>query len=87
MKIEGIEINGDTIANAIRKYYPDYIKLVETQQLFNYVLIFGIRVDTCDTGLPDEVRKNHTTRLRTQSKSPAPHPVLFFSYYDTIHLF
>jgi hypothetical protein len=54
MKIENIEINGDSIANAIRKYYPNYIKLVESQSLYNYVLIFGIRVDTCDTGLPDD---------------------------------
>jgi len=54
MNIENIEINGDTISNAIRKYYPNYINLVESQQLFNYVLIFGIRVATCDTGLPDD---------------------------------
>jgi hypothetical protein len=54
MKIEGIEINGDSIANAIRKYYPSYINLVESQQLFNYVLIFGIRVSTCDTSIPDD---------------------------------
>lgn len=54
MEIDNIEINGDTVANAIRKYYPNYINLVESQQLFNYVLIFGIRVDTCDTGLPDD---------------------------------
>jgi len=54
MKIENIEINGESISNAIRKFYPDYINLVESQQLFNYVLIFGIRVDTCDTGLPDD---------------------------------
>jgi len=54
MKIEEIEINGNSIANSIRKYYPEYINLVESKKLFNYVLIFGIRVETCDTGLPDD---------------------------------
>lgn len=54
MKIENIEINGDSIANAMRKFYPNYIKIVENQELFNYVLIFGIRTSTCDTGLPDD---------------------------------
>ena len=30
--------------------------------------------------LTDEMRKKHTTRWRTKSKSPAPHPAPFFSY-------
>ena len=31
--------------------------------------------------LPDEIRKNHTTHRRTKSKSAAPHPAPFSSYY------
>ena len=34
--------------------------------------------------LPDEMRKNHTTRRRTQSKSQAPHLAPFFSYYPPV---
>lgn len=54
MKIEGINIDGLSIARAIKKYYPDYINLVESKNLFNYVLLFGIRYSTCDTSLPDD---------------------------------
>lgn len=52
--IDGIEITGDAIANAIRTYYPNSIKIVEQQKLYNYMLIFGIRVSTCDTSIPDD---------------------------------
>ena len=55
MTIEGIEITGDSVANAIRKYYPAEIGLIEKEQLLNYVLMFGIRVATCDTSKPDDV--------------------------------
>ena len=34
--------------------------------------------------LPDEMTKNYTTRQRTKSKSPAPHPAPFFSYYPPV---
>jgi len=52
--INGIEINGNSVANAIRQYYPASINLVENKKLFQYILMFGIRVGTCDTSLPDD---------------------------------
>ena len=54
MKIENISIDGLTVARAIKKYYPQYIELVEKQNLYNYLLLFGIRFSTCDTSLPDD---------------------------------
>lgn len=54
MQIEGIEINGQNIANAIMKYYPNSINPIINKQLIEYVIIFGIRVETCDTGIPDD---------------------------------
>lgn len=54
MKLEGIEINGQNIANAIAKYYPNSINPIINKKLIDYVIIFGIRVETCDTGIPDD---------------------------------
>jgi hypothetical protein len=55
MQIHGIEVTGKGIANCIQKYYPGLIKIAEDTPLFDYVFLFGIRVATCDTALPDDI--------------------------------
>ena len=53
-KIEGIEINSDTITNAYKLYYPATYKIMQ-ENLFHYLHIFGIRISTCDTSIPDDL--------------------------------
>jgi hypothetical protein len=52
--IEGIPINAENVVNAIKYYYPKTFDIVEKNALYEYVFLFGIRVYTCDTGLPDD---------------------------------
>lgn len=53
-KIEGIEINSDTITNCYKKFYPATYKIMQ-ENLFHYLHLFGIRVSTCDTSIPDDI--------------------------------
>lgn len=53
-KVEGIEINAQTIKNCYRRYYPASYKQIE-DNLFHYLHLFGIRVSTCDTSVPDDL--------------------------------
>jgi hypothetical protein len=60
MKIEKISINGDTIARAItQNYYPPSgninLNAIITNKWYNYLVLFGIRVSTCDTSMPDDL--------------------------------
>lgn len=55
MKLHGIQITGQGIANCIQKYYPGMIKIAQDTPLYDYVFLFGIRVETCDTSLPDDI--------------------------------
>lgn len=57
MFVDQIPINGDTIANAIMSYYPNgRINLDEIRRLklYNFVILFGIRLETCDSGIMDD---------------------------------
>jgi hypothetical protein len=60
MKIENIPINGNTIARAItQNYFPPNgninLNAIITNKLYNYLVLFGIRVETCDTSMPDDL--------------------------------
>jgi len=54
LTIEGKTVTAQGIANALFKYYPSEIQTVINTKLYGYVMIFGIRVETCDTSAPDD---------------------------------
>jgi len=54
MTIDNIKIDADSIRNAIQLYYPNTLSTIENNQLYYFMALFGIRVSTCDTGLPDD---------------------------------
>jgi hypothetical protein len=54
MKINGIEVTSTSMLNCYKKYYPKtYQQLMQNK--FDYLELFGIRVSTCDTSLPDDL--------------------------------
>jgi hypothetical protein len=55
MKIDNIELSAVNIVKAIKTYYPSIIDLVQQQNLYEYLLLFGIRVSTCNTAIPDDI--------------------------------
>jgi hypothetical protein len=55
MTIEGVSVNGENVKKAIEKFYPETFKTVEQNKLFGYFFLFGIRVSTCDTAVPDDI--------------------------------
>lgn len=48
-------LNTNVIVTAIRTYYPATIEDIEKNKRYNYICLFGIRIDTCDTGKADDV--------------------------------
>jgi hypothetical protein len=52
--IEGIGVNSDTITNCYKRYYPNTYNIIQ-QNLYHYLHLFGIRISTCDTSLPDDL--------------------------------
>ena len=57
MKINGIELNGDAIVRAIKATYPNgkiNLEAIEKNKLYNYLFLFGVRVATCNTSVPDD---------------------------------
>lgn len=55
MKIDNIPVTSDSIIKCYRGYYPNYFKQVSDANKFHFLLLFGIRVSTCDSSLPDDV--------------------------------
>lgn len=55
LNIDGIEVNANTVVNAIKYYYPKTFEFAEKNQAYNYLFLFGIRVSACDTSLPDDI--------------------------------
>ena len=67
--IDNIEVTGESIRNAIIYFCnkttdergrtinrkPTFITQVENQKLYYYFLLFGIRISSCDTSLPDDI--------------------------------
>jgi hypothetical protein len=55
--IEDIEVNANNIYNAISYNYPNTFKGVEDENspLYERLFLFGIRVSTCDTSIPDDI--------------------------------
>jgi len=53
-KIGGIDVNSDTITNCYKRYYPATYKIMQ-DNLYHYLHLFGIRISTCDTSIPDDI--------------------------------
>jgi len=52
--VDGIDINSTTMANCYKMFYPNtYNRLVQKNR-FHYLELWGIRMSTCDTSLPDD---------------------------------
>lgn len=49
------KVDTDSVVAAMRSYYPDSINRIEQNKWYNYILLFGIRVDICDTSKADDV--------------------------------
>jgi len=78
--VDGISINAATLANCYKMYYPEsYNRLVQKNK-FHYLELWGIRMSTCDTSLPDDylggVRVNNLNFLEiiTAAASTDPTP-------------
>lgn len=55
MKIDNIPVTSDTLIKTYKKYYPAYFKQITDANKFHYLMLWGIRVSTCDTSLPDDI--------------------------------
>ena len=53
--IDGIPVDSTTIANCYKMYYPETYKQLDSSDFIHYLHLWGIRVSTCDTSLPDDV--------------------------------
>lgn len=57
MKIGNVTLNGESIVKAIEYNYPKGIihpSVIKKNKIYNYVILFGIRFATCDSGIPDD---------------------------------
>jgi hypothetical protein len=54
-KVEGIPITATTILNAYKMWYPEVYRDIVSENKFKYLYLWGIRVSTCDTSLPDDL--------------------------------
>lgn len=55
MKINNIPVTSDTILKCYRMFYPDYYNRVFLANKFHYLDLWGIRLATCDTSMPDDI--------------------------------
>jgi hypothetical protein len=78
--VEGIDINSKSIANCYAKFYPETYKQIQSLNLFHYLHLWGIRLSTCDTSLPDDlvgglrVNNFNFIEIITSSASTDPSP-------------
>ena len=52
--VNGISINPTTLGNCYKMYYPESYKRLVQKNRFHYLELWGIRMSTCDTSLPDD---------------------------------
>lgn len=58
LEINGVKLTGDNVAKAIDYNYPNGLvncAAIQKKNWYNYLVLFGIRVQTCDTSVPDDV--------------------------------
>lgn len=86
--INGIPVNATTIKNCYKKFYPSTYKLLIEENLFHYLHLWGIRVATSDTSLPDDyiggMRINNLNFLEIVSSkgSTDPSPKSLITLHD-----
>lgn len=52
--IYGVNITADSIINCYKRYYSESYNDIANERLFHYLHLWGIRVSTHDTALPDD---------------------------------
>ena len=78
--VDGIDVNSATIGNCYKMFYPNSYKRLIEQNRFHYLELWGIRMATCDTSLPDDylggIRINNFNFLEvvTAAASTDPSP-------------
>lgn len=76
--IDGIDINASTIENCYKMFYPDTHKRLVEQNRFHYLELWGIRMSTCDTSLPDDfvggIRVNNFNFLEVVAAAASTDP-------------
>lgn len=88
MIIEGITVNSDTIVKTYKRFYPSFWSDLEKANNFHYLNLWGIRVSTCDTSLPDDlvggIRVNNFNFYETvvSKASTEPSPRNIAELYD-----
>jgi len=69
MNIEGIPINSTTIGRCYQRYYPTTYREITNPARIEYLHLWGIRVATCDTSLPDDLVGGLRTNLLNLQES------------------
>lgn len=80
--VEGININGTSIANCYRKFYPETYKQIQDFNLFHYLHLWGIRVSSCNSSTPDDLvgglRVNNFNVLEAIASQASTEPSPYF---------
>lgn len=53
--LSNFKVDTDSIVAAMKAYYPASINPVEQNKWYNYILLFGVRIEICDTSKADDV--------------------------------
>jgi hypothetical protein len=76
--VDGIDINSATIGNCYKMFYPNTYKRLLEKNRFHYLELWGIRMSTCDTSLPDDylggIRINNFNFLEVVSAAASTDP-------------
>jgi hypothetical protein len=86
--IYGVNITTDSIIRCYQKYYPNSYNPIASERLFQYLHLWGIRVGTYDTSLPDDyiggLRINNlgVNEIIYSSGSVDPSPKNIIELYD-----
>ena len=76
--VDGITINLTSITNCYKMFYPETYKRLIQNNRFHYLELWGIRMSTCDTSLPDDylggIRINNFNFLEIVSAAASTDP-------------
>jgi hypothetical protein len=86
--IEGIPVNAQTLMKAYKMWYPLTYEKILNDNKFHFLYLWGIRVDTCDTSLPDDimggirVNRFNTLEIVVSKASTEPTPKNLANLFD-----
>jgi hypothetical protein len=80
--IEGIDINSNSISKCYEMFYSETYNQIKNFNLFEYLHLWGIRLSTCDTSLPDDLvgglRVNNFNFIETVASSASTDPSPYY---------